>query len=79
MRQFVIEAATTSAIGGVMGIAFGCAAAYFAGKLLNMPSVISYNAILVAFTVSVGIGIIFGYFPASKASKLNPIEALRYD
>ncbi len=79
MRQFVIEAATTSALGGVVGIVFGCAAAYGAGKLLDMSAAISFGAIAIAFSVSVGIGIIFGYFPASKAAKLNPIEALRYD
>jgi len=77
--QFVIEAATTSALGGVIGIVFGCFAAYFAGKMFDLTVVISVTAIAIAFSVSVGIGIIFGYFPAAKASKLNPIDALRYD
>ena len=77
--QFVIEAATTSALGGVLGILLGIGAALGAGKLLDMTIVISANAIIIAFSVSVGIGIIFGYFPAAKASKLNPIDALRYD
>ena len=79
LMQFVIEAATTSALGGVLGILLGIGAALGAGKLLDMTIVISANAILIAFSVSVGIGIIFGYFPAAKASKLNPIDALRYD
>ncbi len=79
LLQFVIEAATTSALGGVIGIIFGCAVAYFAGKMFDLTVAISVNAILIAFSVSVGIGIIFGYFPAAKASKLNPIDALRYD
>lgn len=79
LMQFVIEAATTSALGGVIGIVFGCVAAIFAGKLLDMTVVISVSAITIAFSVSVGIGIIFGYFPAAKASKLNPIDALRYE
>ncbi len=79
LLQFVIEAGTTSALGGVLGIVFGCVVASFAGKLLDMTTVISVNAIVIAFSVSVGIGIIFGYFPAAKASKLNPIDALRHD
>ena len=79
MRQFVIEAATTSAMGGILGILFGCGAAYVASNLLGVSSVLSVNAIIIAFSVSVGIGIIFGYFPASQASKLNPIEALRHE
>jgi len=79
LLQFVIEAATTSALGGVLGIFLGCGAAYFAGKMFDLTVAISVMAIVIAFSVSVGIGIIFGYFPAAKASKLNPIDALRYD
>lgn len=79
LMQFVIEAATTSALGGVIGILFGCGAAVLVGNLADMTVAISVNAIAIAFSVSVGIGIIFGYFPAAKAAKLNPIEALRYD
>lgn len=79
LLQFVIEAGTTSALGGVLGIILGCVVAVFAGKLLDMTTVISVNAVAIAFSVSVGIGIIFGYFPAAKASKLNPIDALRHD
>ena len=79
LLQFVIEAATTSALGGVIGIIFGCGVAGLAGKLLDMTTVISVNAVIIAFSVSVGIGIIFGYFPAAKASKLNPIDALRHE
>ena len=79
MSQFVVEAATTSACGGVIGIVFGIAAAYAAGKIMDMSVKPSFGAVAVAFGVSVGIGIIFGYFPAKKASRLSPIEALRYD
>ena len=79
LLQFVIEAATTSALGGVIGIFLGCGATYVAGKMFDLTVVISVTAIVIAFSVSVGIGIIFGYFPAAKASKLNPIDALRYD
>ena len=79
MSQFVVEAATTSAFGGFLGIALGIGASLFAGKLLDMTSKPSLGAIAIAFSVSVGIGIFFGYFPAKKASKLSPIDALRYD
>lgn len=79
MRQFVIEAATTSSMGGIIGIVFGIVVAYAAGAIMDMNVVPSMGAILLAFSVSVGIGMIFGYFPANKAAKLNPIDALRYD
>ena len=79
LRQFVIEAAVTSAVGGVVDIVLGIIAAYVIGSLLSMTVVISGTAVLIAFSVSVGIGILFGYSPAAKASKLNPIEALHYE
>ena len=90
--QFVIEAGTTSAIGGLLGIGFGCLLAkglevLLGGMLIASMGVsgITFNAtptmgaILLSFGVSVGIGILFGYLPANKAAKLNPIDALRYD
>ena len=86
LAQFVVEAATTSALGGVLGIALGYAASMAANKVLPMfmtdttvtvsPS---FNSIVVAFGISVGIGVLFGYLPARRAARLNPIEALRYD
>ena len=79
LSQFVIEAATTSSLGGAIGIALGIAAAYGAGAIMDMSVSPTAGSILLAFGVSVSIGIVFGYFPASKASKLNPIDALRYD
>ncbi len=79
MSQFVVEAITTSGIGGILGIIFGIAAAYATYVFAGMTVSISVGAITIAFTVSVVIGVAFGYFPAKKASKLNPIDALRYD
>lgn len=76
--QFVVEAITTSGIGGIIGILFGALAAW-ATTLMGMTVSISAAAVLISFSVSVIIGVTFGYFPAKKASKLNPIEALRYD
>ena len=90
--QFVIEAGTTSAIGGLLGIGFGCLLAKVLEVLLGGMLVaslgtsgITFNAtptlgaIGLSFGVSVGIGVLFGYLPANKAAKLNPIDALRYD
>jgi putative ABC transport system permease protein len=79
MRQFVIEAATTSSVGGIIGIGVGLGVALIAGKLIGLSAAPSLSAVMIAFSVSVAIGIIFGYFPASKAAKLNPIDALKYD
>ena len=86
LAQFVVEAATTSALGGVLGIALGYVVSMAANKVLPMfmtdttvtvsPS---FNSIVVAFGISVGIGVLFGYLPARRAARLNPIEALRYD
>lgn len=78
MSQFVVEAITTGALGGIMGIILGIAASY-AATLASMTVSISFTAIIIAFSVSVVIGVTFGYFPAKKASNLNPIDALRYD
>ncbi len=79
MSQFVVEAATTSAVGGVVGIIFGILVSLLVCHLLDIPKVISAGSVIVAFSVSALIGIVFGYYPASKAAKLNPIDALRYD
>ncbi|NLH01898.1 MAG: FtsX-like permease family protein [Clostridiales bacterium] len=85
LGQFVIEAATTSALGGIMGILFGFLLCSIGTNIISslaqetITVVPSFGAVLGAFSVSVGIGIIFGFLPAKKAAKLNPIDALRYD
>ncbi len=79
MRQFVIEAGTTSAIGGVVGIILGIIVAVKLGDIIGISATPTLLAVSVSAGVSVFIGILFGYLPASKASKLNPIEALRYE
>ncbi len=79
LSQFVVEAATTSACGGIIGIVVGIIASIVVSNLMGFSAVISVGAVVIAFSVSVGIGIIFGYMPAGKAAKLNPIDALRHD
>ena len=85
MQQFVIEAASTSALGGVTGILLGdllsVAASVVATRLMgeNLSVSPTLAAVAAAFGISVGIGILFGYLPAKKAAKLNPIDALHYD
>ena len=86
LSQFVVEAATTSALGGVLGIVLGYIVSAIANQVLPMftdgtdvtvsPSFIS---IVAAFGISVFIGVLFGYLPAKRAARLNPIDALRYD
>jgi len=77
--QFIIEAGTTSAIGGIIGIILGVTLAGIAGNIVGVTAVPSVTAIVVSVGVSVAVGVVFGYLPAGKAAKLNPIDALRYD
>lgn len=79
LSQFVVEAITTSAVGGIIGIILGIFCAKVLANSLGLPSAISAASVLVAFSVSAGIGVAFGYLPAKKAAKMNPIDALRHD
>ena len=85
MQQFVIEAAATSALGGVIGILLGkglsMAATQVVERVMGESLTVSPTlaAVALAFGISVGIGILFGYLPAKKAARLNPIDALHYD
>ena len=85
MQQFVIEAAATSALGGIIGILLGdglsLAATSVIARVMEESLTVSptIGAVLLAFGISVGIGILFGYLPAKKAAQLNPIDALHYD
>ena len=77
LQQFIIEAAVTSSIGGIIGIAAGCAATRTAGSLMGISAYPTPGSILISFGVSVGIGLLFGYMPASRAASMSPIDALR--
>lgn len=78
--QFVIEAGTTSALGGVIGIVLGVAGASVVSRFIeDFTAVPTLESILLAFGISVAIGVLFGYLPANKAAGLNPIEALRHE
>ena len=86
LSLFVVEAGTTSALGGIIGIGLGYTVSALATKVLavimtDMTITVTPTAgsIAVAFGISVGIGVLFGYLPAKRAASLNPIEALRYD
>ncbi|WP_226392953.1 ABC transporter permease [Ructibacterium gallinarum] len=79
MSQFVIEAGTISGVGGVLGIIAGSVLSLTFGKMLGLTAYPSLGAIAIAFGVSVGIGILFGYLPAKNAARLNPIDALRHE
>ncbi len=86
LSLFVVEAGTTSALGGIIGIGLGYTVSALATKVLavimtDMTITVTPTAgsIAVAFGISVGIGVLFGYLPAKRAARLNPIEALRYD
>ncbi|MFD1177450.1 ABC transporter permease [Paenibacillus puldeungensis] len=79
MLQFMIEAVILSFIGGTLGALLGLLAAYVFALISGWPFVVSLWAILLAFGFSAAVGIFFGLYPANKASKLHPIEALRYE
>jgi putative ABC transport system permease protein len=79
LAQFLIEAMTLSLVGGMVGILFGVLSARATTVLAGWPTIISAESILIAFLFSLAVGLFFGLYPANKASRLNPIDALRYE
>jgi len=75
--QFLIESAFLTVVGGVIGIAVGWGASYLISKMANMATIVTPDIVTLAVSVSVGIGMFFGFYPAWQASRLNPIDALR--
>jgi ABC-type antimicrobial peptide transport system permease subunit len=79
LRQFLTEAVLLCVVGGIIGIALGRCVSITISVLLHWPTIPSLTAIVTAVAVSIVVGLVFGYYPAWKASRLDPIEALRYE
>ena len=79
LLQFLIEAVTLSLIGGVIGIVFGLGGSYIISMIGNSPAIVQPFSIFLAFGFAAAVGIFFGFYPARKAARLDPIEALRYE
>jgi putative ABC transport system permease protein len=79
LLQFLVEAVVLSALGGLIGVGLGVAGAKAASNIAGWPTIISGDILVIAFGFSALVGIFFGLYPANKASRLNPIEALRYE
>jgi ABC-type antimicrobial peptide transport system permease subunit len=79
LQQFLTEAVVLCLLGGTIGIVLGRTSSYIVSSVLHWPTAASVDAIVAAVVVSASVGVIFGFYPAWKASRLNPIEALRYE
>lgn len=79
LAQFLVESIVLSTLGGLIGLLLGVGGSLFAANTLHMPFVVSPGIMLLGFSFSVIIGVVFGYFPARKAARLNPIDALRHE
>lgn len=75
--QFIIEALFLSLLGGLLGVFFGAAISLLAAAAIGFTAVVEWSSVLLGFLFAAAIGVIFGWAPARKASRLNPIEALR--
>ncbi|MDZ7597029.1 MAG: ABC transporter permease [Desulfobacterales bacterium] len=79
LLQFLVEAVVLAVFGGVVGIALGLAAAWLGARAMGMPFVFNPGVVAAAFVFSGAVGVVFGFFPARKAARLDPIEALRHE
>ena len=79
LLQFLVEAIVLSTFGGIIGIFLGLGIGYLTVSMIDLPFILNNQIILISFVFSTLIGVFFGYFPARKAARLNPIDALRYE
>jgi ABC-type antimicrobial peptide transport system permease subunit len=79
LRQFLVEAVALSVIGGLAGIVLGAVASGVIGQMLRWSTSLASASVALSFAVAAGVGVFFGYYPARQASRLDPIESLRYE
>ncbi|PKL48864.1 MAG: hypothetical protein CVV37_07820, partial [Nitrospira bacterium HGW-Nitrospira-1] len=79
LMQFLVEAVVLSSLGGLVGIALATAVSFVVARLMQVPYIFNPGINLLSFLFSAAIGVIFGYFPARRAARLDPIDALRHE
>ena len=79
LPKFALTMLASLAVGGVLGVVLGVTVSFLACHFMQLPFTLAGDSVLLSFGVSVGLGLIFGFLPANKAARLEPIDALRYD